>query len=111
MRTTTQPATADLVDYSYYGINQDTVKLAPQDSMQFGKALDAFWTLHTMLNTIPRSQKRTPVRKWHQVIGELQSMAIALPGARGLFSLLQEALRSKKDGRIRLNMVDKSLII
>ena len=29
-----------IVDYSYYGVNRDTVKLAPQESMQFGKALN-----------------------------------------------------------------------
>jgi len=30
-------------------------------------------------------------RKWHKTLGKLWSMALALPGARGLFSLLQEA--------------------
>ena len=28
-----------IVDYSYYGVNDETLKLAPQESMQFGKAL------------------------------------------------------------------------
>ena len=31
------------------------------------------------------------VDKWHRVIGELRSMALALPGARVLFSQIQEA--------------------
>ena len=29
-----------IVDYSFYEVNRDTVKLAPQESMQFGKALN-----------------------------------------------------------------------
>ena len=29
-----------ILDYSYYDVNRDTVKLAPQESMQFGKALN-----------------------------------------------------------------------
>ena len=28
-----------IVDYSFFGLNDDTVKMAPQDAMQFGKAL------------------------------------------------------------------------
>jgi hypothetical protein len=28
------------------------------------------------------------VAKWHRVLGELRSMALAIPGARGLFSHL-----------------------
>jgi hypothetical protein len=43
-------------------------------------------------------------KKWQQVIGELRSMALAIPGARGLFCSLQEALHHKlNDGkRVRL---------
>ena len=37
-------------------------------------------------------QRRLPVRKWHQLLGELRSKSLALPGTRGLFSVLQEAL-------------------
>ena len=37
--------------------------------------------------------KRINVEKWQWVLGELRSMYIALPGARGLFSHMQEALR------------------
>ena len=37
--------------------------------------------------------KRINVEKWQWVLGELRSMDIALPGARGLFSHMQEALR------------------
>lgn len=33
-----------IVDYSFYGINDDTVKLAPTRSMQFGKANERLWS-------------------------------------------------------------------
>ena len=47
-------------------------------------------------------QRRLPVRKWHQLLGELRSMSPALPGTRGLFSVLQEALRHTDAHRIRI---------
>jgi hypothetical protein len=59
--------------------------------------------LQTILQEVPRSQKRTSIKKWQQIVGEFRSMAIAIPGSRGLFSLLQEALRHQSDGRIRLS--------
>lgn len=49
--------------------------------------------LLAILNTITPNQCTVPTKLWHKVLGELRSMAIALPGARGLFSLLQEAFR------------------
>jgi hypothetical protein len=59
--------------------------------------------LQAILNELPRSQKRTSVKKWQQIVGEFRSMAIAISGSRGLFSLLQEALRHPSAGRIRLS--------
>lgn len=59
--------------------------------------------LAEILNSIPTSQKRTSVKKWHKVLGELRSMSIALPGARNLFSTMQNALGSKKGGRVALD--------
>ena len=56
-----------------------------------------------ILDEIPRSQKRVSVKKWQQVLGELRSMSIALPGSRGLFSLMQEALQHQTKNRIRLS--------
>ena len=35
--------------------------------------------LAEILASIPITQKRTSVKKWHKVLGELRSMAIALP--------------------------------
>ena len=59
--------------------------------------------LAQILASIPPTQKRTSVRKWHKVLGELRSMAIALPGARGLFSALQLALSRSNNHRLSLN--------
>ena len=42
--------------------------------------------LAEILASIPVTQKRTSVRKWHKVLGELRSMSLALPGARHMFS-------------------------
>jgi hypothetical protein len=58
--------------------------------------------LQEILDSIPHNQKRTSVKKWHKVLGELRSMSLAIPGSRGLFSLLQEALRHQANKRIRL---------
>ena len=57
--------------------------------------------LQAILDSIPRSQRRTTAKTWHKVLGELRSMSVALPGSRGLFSHLQLAL--KDTARIRLD--------
>lgn len=59
--------------------------------------------LHEILASIPLHQRRTSVRKWHKILGELRSMAIALPGARGMFSQLQLALQRAPAHRVRLD--------
>lgn len=46
--------------------------------------------------------KRIPVKKWHQVLGELRSMSPALPGTRGLFSVLQAALQHSERHRVKI---------
>ena len=51
--------------------------------------------LADVLASIPITQKRTSVKKWHKVLGELRSMALALPGARNLFSQMQHTFTSK----------------
>ena len=58
--------------------------------------------LAEILASIPIDQKRTSVRKWHKVLGELRSMALALPGARHLFSHMQLALSNKIKSRVNL---------
>ena len=59
--------------------------------------------LSEILSSIPVTQKRTSVCKWHKVLGELRSMSLALPGARNLFSHMQLALSKKLKGRVALN--------
>lgn len=61
--------------------------------------------LHTILRSIPAGQRRVSVRKWQQMLGELRAMAIAIPGARGIFSHLQAALQARNvsQGRIRVS--------
>jgi hypothetical protein len=39
--------------------------------------------LHTILAGIPTNQRRMSTKKWQQVIGELRSMALAVPGSLG----------------------------
>ena len=46
-----------------------------------------------ILTGIPRSQKFIGVEKLHQVIGDLRSMVITLPGTRGILIHMQESLQ------------------
>jgi hypothetical protein len=63
--------------------------------------------LHKLLASIPSSQNRTSRRKWQQLLGELRSMVLAIPGGRGLFSQLQSVLLHahdpKPNDRLRLS--------
>lgn len=60
--------------------------------------------LKQILSSIHPSQKRISVKNWHRLLGELRSMVAGIPGARGLFSPLQEAFRTEtSDRRLRLN--------
>jgi len=58
--------------------------------------------LKEILDSVPMHQKRIGVTKWHSILGELRSMSLALPGARGLFSFLQKALQLQKGNRVPL---------
>ena len=49
--------------------------------------------LHEILNSIAPTQRRVALKTWHKVLGELRSMAVAIPGARGLFCTLQDVFR------------------
>jgi hypothetical protein len=57
-----------------------------------------------------RTSNRISVKEWHKVLGELRSMSLAVPGSRGLFGILQEALRHKQKGRIRLTQAVDDLL-
>jgi hypothetical protein len=60
--------------------------------------------LHEILDSISPSQRFVAVRHWQKVLGELRSMSIAIPGAQGLFSVLQEAFRHLEKNRPRLRL-------
>ena len=60
--------------------------------------------LFELLAEIPSTQRRVSLKKWHKLLGELRSMTLALPGARGLFSHIQAAFRAiDPKGRIRVS--------
>ncbi|KAI2509313.1 hypothetical protein MHU86_5066 [Fragilaria crotonensis] len=59
--------------------------------------------LYKLLDLMRPPRKRVAVRVWHRLLGELRSIASALPGARGLITLLQDSSLSKADrNRVRL---------
>ena len=58
--------------------------------------------LAEILASIPKSQKRIGIKKWHKILGELRSMSLALPGSRNLFSQMQLALQQRFGARIAL---------
>jgi hypothetical protein len=58
--------------------------------------------LRDILNSVPPTQRRIGLSKWHSILGELRSMSMALPGSRGLFSHLQTALQHRTKSRVPL---------
>ena len=58
--------------------------------------------LGDILASIPTTQKHIGIKKWHNILGKLRSMSLALPGARNLFSHMQLALEHKFGQRIAL---------
>ena len=58
--------------------------------------------LKEIVSSIPSTQHRVGVDKWHRVLDKIRSMVLALPGARGLFSQTQEALCHVKGKRVTL---------
>eukprot|EP00536_Pseudo-nitzschia_multiseries_P019345 jgi/Psemu1/60207/gm1.60207_g len=63
--------------------------------------------LQEILHSITPNQRHVPIQQWHQVLGELQSMALAIPGSIGLFSILQEAFRHQDPGRQRIRLTKR----
>jgi hypothetical protein len=55
--------------------------------------------LINLLHSFPHHQRRTSRRKWQQLLGELRSMVLAIPGGRGLFSQLQTVLTTPTNPR------------
>ena len=58
--------------------------------------------LYELLQQLDPPRKRVSVTFWHKLLGELRSMAPALPGSRGLFSILQHALHTATGNRVRI---------
>ena len=59
--------------------------------------------LDEILASFPPHQRRTSKKRWHETLGELRSMSLALPGARHIFSTMQNALSLQSKGRIALH--------
>ena len=59
--------------------------------------------LKEIVSSIPCSQLRIGVDKWHRVLVELRSMALSLHGPRGMFSKMQEDLCHFKGKRVTLS--------
>ena len=59
--------------------------------------------LAEIILSIPHSQKQVSAKTFHKVLGELQSMSIALPGSQNLFSLIQIDLYKNSRSRIALH--------
>jgi hypothetical protein len=60
--------------------------------------------LSEILHSIPHTQRTIATKEWHKVIGELRSMSVAIPGCKGLFSILQEAFRHEETERPRIRL-------
>ena len=58
--------------------------------------------LYELLRHLDLPRKRVSVALWHKLLGELRSMSPALPGSRGLFSILQQSLQSATGNRVRI---------
>jgi hypothetical protein len=60
--------------------------------------------LFEILDLFAPSQRCNMVVKWQKLLRELLSMVLAIPGGKGLFSVLQEVLQHKCDhgARVRL---------
>lgn len=60
--------------------------------------------LQALLDKYPPDKRRAAVLEWQQLLGELRSMTVALPGSRGLYSELQNTLRHPDStNRVRLS--------
>jgi len=58
--------------------------------------------LREILADFPRTRKRASLTAWYRLLGELRSMILAIPGGRGMFSMLQAALVRSNRGRVCL---------
>jgi hypothetical protein len=68
--------------------------------------------LFELLDYVAPGQRRASANKWEKLLGELRSMVLAIPGGRGLFSVLQEAPKKRFDNgtRVRLTPIVHSML-
>jgi len=73
------------------------------DTRALTLALSPHWAarLQELLDMVLHHQLCIAAKQWHQLLGELCSMVLALPRSRSLFSMLQDAFRHC-DSRHRL---------
>jgi hypothetical protein len=57
-----------------------------------------------LLDSVTPGQRRISTNKWQKLLGELRSMVLAIPGGRGLFSVLQEVLKHRCDNGSRVRL-------
>ena len=50
-----------------------------------------------------QGRRRISIKDWHQALGELRSMILAIPGGRGFFSTLQTGFKQSDKHRIRIS--------
>ena len=60
-----------------------------------------FAHLKDIFSIVPPPPLAGESQKWHQVLGELQSMALALPGSRGLLSHMKELMNHEMEKGLR----------
>jgi hypothetical protein len=60
--------------------------------------------LFDLLHSIPPQQRRVSTKKWQQLVGELRSTVLAIPGGKCLFSILQHVLKVRSEGGTRLRL-------
>eukprot|EP00536_Pseudo-nitzschia_multiseries_P019377 jgi/Psemu1/60416/gm1.60416_g len=69
----------------------------------------ATWTTKkVILGWLIDSVNKTISLPPHHVLGELQSMALPIPGSIGLFSILQEAFQHKEPGRTQIQLTKRA---
>jgi hypothetical protein len=60
--------------------------------------------LFEILDNVPPHKGRTSVKKWQKLLGELQYMVLAVPGGKGMLSILQSVLSKRCDSTWRLRL-------
>jgi hypothetical protein len=104
----------DSADSTHRQEPASTKKMAKGDALWATSKVILGWMIDTLEKTISLpahrlasigpSQRRVSLKKWQQVLGELWSMTLTIPAAIGLFSALQEALKTNDGNRVRLNL-------